>query len=226
MEHNFGRDVKLLRTKRKIGSRELSRLIGKAETYISQLERGQIKTPDYNTAFQIMKNLGQKEDSIEDILYNFYFIKSPLRIEAEAEWDRQAELNAQDPEYQQHLLEMQIEAYEQNRYLDDEEEINRSIDWLADLESELSTKNKEIHDEFTFYIDKKLDVFENVIKNLHTIVLSMRKNKENYDFFTTLFKRDLTELNQESKDAIIKVLKEEYKKSHSYNGGWGEPPSF
>ena len=37
-----------------------------------------------------------------------------------------------------------------------------------------------------------MDVFEKVINNLHTIVMSMSKNKEDYDFFTMLFKRDLT----------------------------------
>ncbi|WP_188048436.1 helix-turn-helix domain-containing protein [Bacillus sp. CH30_1T] len=227
-ESNIGRDVKELRTKKGIGSRELSRLIGKAETYISQLERGLIKTPDYNTAFEIFKHLGHREDQIEDVLLNFYYIKSPLRVEAEEAWEQQEIENAQDPVYQNAKLDREIEAHEQRLQLGEysEEEANRSIDWLLDTETDLNNKVRDIGNELNFFIDKKMDVFEDVINNLHTIVMSMSKNKEDYEFFTKLFKRDLSKFTNDSKNQIVETIKEEYKKSFEANGGWGKPPTF
>jgi transcriptional regulator with XRE-family HTH domain len=210
-ENNLGRDVKALRTKRGIGSRELSRLVGKAETYISQLERGLIKTPDYNTAFEIMKHLGQTEDQIEDFLLNFYLIKSPERIEAEEAWDKQEEENAQDPDYQQNLLESQIERYAQE------------MEWLDNKEKEMHKKNEEIKDALTFFIGRNPDTFFDVIEHFNTMVKSMKKNEEDYQFFTKLFKRDITKFSEEGKKRIIETIAEEYQKSF---GGWGEPPRF
>lgn len=225
-EPNLAQDIKARRSQKGIGSRELSRLVGKAETYISQLERGLIKSPDYQTLFEIWKHLGYKEDKIEDMLYHDYYIMSPERIEADKAWTlRQIELE-DDPEYQQQKLERDIERYEQEQQDYSEEQSDNGIDWLFEIEKELNKKANEIKDEFSLFIDKKLDVFEDVTKNFHSMVISMRKSKENYDFFTNLFKHDLTKLNEESKRRIIETVKEEYEKSHNYNGGWGKPPSF
>jgi transcriptional regulator with XRE-family HTH domain len=217
-DRNIGKDVKALRKKKGIGSRELSRLIGKAETYISQLERGLIKTPDYNTAFNIMKHLGIREDKIEDHLFIGYYIQSPSRIEAEEAWEKQQIENEQDPEYQKAKLERDIERYE-----NDLEWQEREIEWLSSVEAELDKKNNEIKDELSFFIDKKLDKFLDVIRNLHTLVMSMSKNKEDYDLFTNLFKRDITQFSEEGKKRIIETIKGEFEKSAV---SWGEPPPF
>jgi transcriptional regulator with XRE-family HTH domain len=217
-ERNIGKDVKALRTKKGIGSRELSRLVGKAETYISQLERGLIKTPDYNTAFNIMKHLGIREDKIEDHLFIGYYIQSPSRIEAEEAWTKQQIENEQYPEYQEAKLERDIERYEQDMKWHE-----REIEWLVSVEDNLNKKNDQIREELAFFIDKKLDTFSDVIQNLHALAMSMSKNEEDYNLFTNLFKRDLTKFNKESKKRIIETIQEEYKKSA---GGWGEPPPF
>jgi transcriptional regulator with XRE-family HTH domain len=210
----FGDHVKSLRTQKGIGSRELSRNVGKAETYISQLERGLIKEPEYKTAFEIMKNLGYKEEKIENILFEHFYIKSPIRIEAEDAWAKQEEENLQDPDYQQHLLERQIEAHE------------REIEWLASKEEELDKKNSEIYEELSFFIHKNVDTFQTVIDNLHSIVLSISKNYEDYHFFTQLFKRNIAEFSEESKKRILQTIKEEFEVTIKNNGGWGKPPSF
>lgn len=240
--NSFGESVRKLRTNRKIGSRALSRLIGKAETYISQLERGQIKNPDFDAAYQIMKHLGQPEEDIERHLLTIYGIKSPEFIAAwekkmleeanmqqeadEAHFKRMEEL-ANNPDYQETLLQQELEAYEQRMNSDpDEETFQDWVDWVEALEKDLNLKIQNIQEKLTFFTDKNLDTFDNVIKNLHELINSMIKEKENYEFFTLLFKRDLTKLNKESKQNIINVVKQEFEKAHHYNGGWGEPPSF
>ncbi|WP_053361933.1 helix-turn-helix transcriptional regulator [Bacillus sp. FJAT-27251] len=211
---NLGLDIKNLRTKKGIGSRELSRLVGKAETYISQLERGLIKNPDYKTLLEIMKHLGYREGSIDELLYANYHIYSPERLEAEAAWAEQEAVNAQDPDYQEYLLQRQIEQYE------------LQLEWLENEEKELHKKNDQIRNELSFFIDKNLDTFTDVINNLHSAVLSMSKSREDYNFFTNLFKRDISKFSDESKKRIIETIKEEYKYSWDFNGGFGEPPTY
>lgn len=202
---NIGRDIKALRTKRKIGSRELSRLIGKAETYISQLERGLIKKPDFDTAFAIMKNLGWNVENIEDFLSNFYQIYSPKRIadeELQLNWheDRDAKIEEvwikrNDPEFIANMVERDNKNFESQ--------------WMLDLYEVLESRNEEIKKELTFNINKNAQTFENVINNLHSLLTSMREDRENFNFFVGLFEKDLTILNGESKNNILKTVREE-----------------
>lgn len=212
--NNFGRDIKALRTKRKIGSRELSRLIGKAETYISQLERGLIRKNDFNTAFEIMKHLGFTESHIEEFLDNFYHIKSPERIAAESEqvsnrdearaaeieemWIQRQEAIDSNPEYQQNKAEYETKGFES--------------EWMMELVGKLERKNDEIKEELSFNVDKNAQTFEPVINNLHSLLTSMRKNRGNFNFFVGLFENDVTNFNEESKDKILKTVKEEREK--------------
>lgn len=229
-EPNLGTDIKLLRIEKGIGSRELSRLVGKAETYISQLERGKIKNPEYDTLYNIFKQLGYQGD-IEELLYRAYFIESPERMESDEVLRMQEGENQLNPAYQQLMFERDVERELEERKTFKRnhlsiEQLDLQIEWLAELEQKAKEKNEKVKKELSFFIDKKFDTFSHVIDNLHEMVMSMRKNKENYDFFTDLFKHDLTKFNEESKKRIIETIKEEYKKSHNYNGGWGDPPSF
>ncbi|MFJ7931522.1 helix-turn-helix domain-containing protein [Peribacillus sp. NPDC096448] len=215
--NNIGRDIKALRTKRGIGSRELSRLIGKAETYISQLERGLIKKLDYNTAYAIMKHLGFTESGIDEFLDNFYQIKSPARIEAEAEqavnWDevraseieqmwiqRQEDIDT-DPDYQESKFEYEIKGFESQ--------------WMMNLYEKMEEKNEEIKKELSFNMNKNIQTFEPVINNLYSFLTSMREDRGNFEFFVGLFENDLSVLNDESKGKILRAVKEEMDKTQS-----------
>lgn len=222
-EPNLGRDIKIKRTRKGLGSRELSRLVGKAETYISQLERGLIKNPDYSTLYEIYKHLDQKD--IEQFLYNVYNIESP---EAEEARFRGAEEEADYAnDHPDEYLQSQIEEYERQQLLDELNAIRQAdlqLEWLENKEAELKTKNEKIKKELSFFIDKNLDTFTGVINNVYNIVMSMRKSKEDYDFFTNLFKHDISNFSEESKKRVIEAIKEEYKKSHT--GGFGEPPRW
>ncbi|GAB1760288.1 helix-turn-helix domain-containing protein [Priestia sp. TRN 1309] len=208
--NNFGRDIKALRTKRKIGSRELSRLIGKAETYISQLERGLIKKPDYNTAYDIMKHLEFTESSIDDFLYNFHQIKSPKRIECEAQevanWEEKRaaeieELLSQREEENDIVQEYPVNTFGKKRS-------NIESEWMIELIRKLERKNEEIKMELSFNIDKNAQIFEHVIYNLHSLLISMRKDRENFNFFVELLESDLSMLSGESKEKILKTVKQ------------------
>lgn len=211
--NNFGRDIKALRTKRKIGSRKLSRLIGKAETYISQLERGLIKKPDYNTAYDILRHLEFAESNIEDFLYNFYQIKSPKRIESEANevanWEEK-----RAAEIEEFLLKKQkatdgTEGKEdiENKFAYNEEDFES--EWMIELTKNLERKNEEIKMELLFNINNNAKTFEPVIYNLHTFLISMRKDRESFNFFVGLLENDLSILSKESKEKILKIVKEE-----------------
>ncbi|MGE1112973.1 helix-turn-helix domain-containing protein [Priestia megaterium] len=211
--NNFGRDIKALRTKRKIGSRELSRLIGKAETYISQLERGLIKKPDYNTAYDIMKHLEFTESSIDDFLYNFHQIRSPQRIESEAQevanWEEKRAAEIEELLSQREEGNDIVQEYPMNKRKKDS--INIGSEWLTDLIKNLEEKNEEIKMELSFNIENNAQVFENIIDNLHSLLISMRKDRENFNFFIGLLQNDLSKLSKESKYNILKTVKEEMK---------------
>ncbi|KNH20309.1 hypothetical protein ACS78_18165 [Priestia megaterium] len=207
--NNFGRDIKALRTKRKIGSRELSRLIGKAETYISQLERGLIKKPDYNTAYDIMKHLKFTESNIEGFLYNFHQIKSPKRIESEADevanWEEKRAAEIEEFLSQGQEEDNIVQEYPLNKF--EKKKNNIESEWMLELIRNLERKNDEIKVELSFNIDKNAQIFEHVIYNLHSLLISMRKDRENFNFFVELFENDLSTLSKESKEEILKTVK-------------------
>ncbi|PEI50592.1 helix-turn-helix domain-containing protein [Priestia aryabhattai] len=212
--NNFGRDIKALRTKRKIGSRELSRLIGKAETYISQLERGLIKKPDYNIAYDIMKHLKFTESNIEGFLYNFHQIKSPKRIESEADevanWEEKRAAEIEEFLSQGQEEDNIVQEYPLNKF--EKKKNNIESEWMLELIRNLERKNDEIKVELSFNIDKNAQIFEHVIYNLHSLLISMRKDRENFNFFVELFENDLSTLSKESKEEILKTVKHVRKK--------------
>ena len=117
-ENKLGSVVKYYRKKKKINSQELSKSLGKSGAYISQIENGHNKNPDYNTLLELFRKLGIAEENLEMYLEALGF-KSPEKIAAEkaAEeaWiEREIEL-MNDPEYQKHLLE-QAEAIRIDSY--------------------------------------------------------------------------------------------------------------
>ncbi|WP_158289578.1 helix-turn-helix domain-containing protein [Paenibacillus flagellatus] len=94
----FGKEIKKLRKKVGIASKELSQQVGKAVTYVSQLERGLIKKPDYKTSYQLLKRLEIEETKIDGLL-DYFGIKSPEREQAEGDWAaEQAEFYWLEPE--------------------------------------------------------------------------------------------------------------------------------
>jgi transcriptional regulator with XRE-family HTH domain len=77
----FGDYIKQLRATKGMGSRELSRSVNKAETYISQLERGLIKKPDFETAKQILEELGLTSHRVGEIISAYEIQENAISIE-------------------------------------------------------------------------------------------------------------------------------------------------
>ncbi|MGK4040905.1 helix-turn-helix transcriptional regulator [Heyndrickxia oleronia] len=73
---DFGKYIKALRKVRRMNSTKLSKLIGKSSAYISHLENGRYKNPDYETACRILKLLGVSEEEIEPQLRKFHLYTS------------------------------------------------------------------------------------------------------------------------------------------------------
>lgn len=80
----FGKELKKIRTNAGISSKVLSSKVGKAVTYVSQLENGKIKSPDFETCFKLLEELGVEHGKIEGIL-DYFGIISPQREKADLE---------------------------------------------------------------------------------------------------------------------------------------------
>lgn len=78
----FGQTLKDLRKKSGISSKVLSTKVGKAVTYVSQLERELIKNPSYETCLEILNEIGLSNDEALKIL-SYYGIQSKEEKEAE-----------------------------------------------------------------------------------------------------------------------------------------------
>ncbi|WP_338779135.1 helix-turn-helix transcriptional regulator [Metabacillus sp. FJAT-52054] len=83
-ETSFGQELKKLRKHVGIPSKELSQKVGKAVTYVSQLERELIKNPSFDTCLQILLELGLNKENAERML-NYYGIHSKEEKQAELE---------------------------------------------------------------------------------------------------------------------------------------------
>lgn len=70
-EKEFGDLIKALRLKAGMGSRELSSLVNKGSSYISQIENKRNKNPEYRIAHTLLKILGVNENEIEEILKQY-----------------------------------------------------------------------------------------------------------------------------------------------------------
>lgn len=71
LESNFGEYLKSLRIDAKMGSRELSQLINKGTSYVSQIENGRNKNPDYVISYTLLSILGVDTNEIEGILSSY-----------------------------------------------------------------------------------------------------------------------------------------------------------
>ncbi|WP_025149199.1 hypothetical protein [Bacillus sp. H1a] len=167
-----------------------------------------------------MKHLGWEEKNIEDFLYNFYQIKSPERIETEAEevadWEERRAL-----EIEEMWIQSQEEKFSENATYQGDQftHIEKTFEskWMRDLLEQLERKNQEIKEELSFNIDKNAPIFEPVINNILSLVTSMRDDRSNFNFFISLFGGDLTILSEESKDKILKTMTEEINKNKQNN---------
>jgi transcriptional regulator with XRE-family HTH domain len=75
----FGHYVQSLRIEKNIGSRELSKMLGKSSAYISQLEQGRNKNPDYDAAKLTLSYLGLSEQDVLLTLQKYNIIDQKVK---------------------------------------------------------------------------------------------------------------------------------------------------
>jgi len=75
----FGEKLKEIRKKEGVSSKVLSKKVDKAVTYVSQLERGLIKKPDYSTCKKILLELGFSIKDANNLLYSFNILSPEQR---------------------------------------------------------------------------------------------------------------------------------------------------
>ncbi|WP_227938414.1 helix-turn-helix domain-containing protein [Alkalihalobacillus deserti] len=85
----FGLYIKKLRNEKNISSRDLSSDVGKAITYVSQLERGLIKKPDFNTSYHLLLKLGVDKIEIKKQLEEYGILSEEREREKMKEYTQQ-----------------------------------------------------------------------------------------------------------------------------------------
>ena len=177
----FGQTLKHLREKAKIASKNLSAQVGKATTYVSQLERGLIKNPDYDTCYKLLELVGVEPDSIEQVLINHGFINElNISIEDIEKMTRSEPLRSDSPQ----KAGKNTRIYD-GKYRDTKE------------------KNDNIYSIFCALVDTDITRASIVINNVYKLT----REENNLDFLCALLSLNYAQLPPESKDEILARLR-------------------
>lgn len=149
----FGQYLKQVRKKSGISTRELSKKVEKGESYVSQIERGLIKNPDYNTAYKLLKLLDVDEKVTESML-NYFGIKSHEQEQAEIEWILQEAEKIESFDWYDNEK-TRVKSLNKNLYSSLELLIDRNLDTAEKIISNIEklTWNKECFN-FLFHLHK------------------------------------------------------------------------
>ena len=185
---NFGKELKIQRNKVGISSKVLSNKVGKAVTYVSQLERGLIKNPDYDTCRKILAELGINDYEAGNML-DFFSIKSPEQEKAELEWS----IKKAEEEQAKH------EAGYYSRRL---QKISNKNDRLLQL-FEKRFNNFVMHDQ-----TRAEGVLDNLIKLL--------EDEETFDFFfCSVFENNYMTLSEQERSKVLSLVNDYVMEKHN-----------
>ncbi|WP_227938419.1 helix-turn-helix domain-containing protein [Alkalihalobacillus deserti] len=184
----FGKHLKALRIKKGVGSAELSEMVNKATTYVSQLERGKIKKPDYMTSYKLLEKVGYDPDSINLILKKFN-IFSPEeqvnRIEKDLQQINQEEMELYFPFQKPHNNQGKI-----------------FISWYESEKSYLKEIRENINIILNEFVEYDLSKAQLVLINVHRLM----RSKENFNIFCDIFKHDISSFNSDKTNALLSLL--------------------
>lgn len=188
---SFGNELKKIRKSVGISSKVLSQRVNKAVTYVSQLERGLIKKPDFYTCLQLLIELGFTEIEAKKTL-NFFDIKSPEQEKAELNWIiKQAELSS------------------------DEEEMKIKTGYYIDKIEKVSSKNEEViarlKENLDLFVKHDLSRAEMVLSNL----ISIFENEERFDFFCSVFENDFSNLSSSERNNVVSKISSYVRKANT-----------
>ncbi|WP_439874704.1 helix-turn-helix domain-containing protein [Bacillus mycoides] len=188
---SFGNELKKIRKSAGMSSKVLSQKVNKAVTYVSQLERGLIKKPDFDTCKKILLELGF--DEIEAIKTLSYFdIKSPEQEKAELDWTiKQAE-----------------KAYE-------EEESRYKTGFYTKKIEKISSGNElvltQLRKNLDAFVTHDLSRAEKVVSNLNSIF----KDEEKFDFFCSVFENDFSNLSSLERNRVLSMITNYVRKTNT-----------
>ncbi|MDA2662452.1 hypothetical protein BKK39_25985 [Bacillus cereus] len=188
---SFGNELKKIRKSAGMSSKILSQKVNKAVTYVSQLERGLIKKPDFDTCKKILLELGF--DEIEAIkTLNYFDIKSPEQEKAELDWTiKQAE-----------------KAYE-------EEESRYKTGFYTKKIEKISSGNElvltQLRKNLDAFVTHDLSRAEKVVSNLNSIF----KDEEKFDFFCSVFENDFSNLSSLERNRVLSMITNYVRKTNT-----------
>lgn len=190
---SFGSELKKIRKSVGVSSKILSQRVNKAVTYVSQLERGLIKKPDFSTCLQLLVELGYSESEARKTL-NFFDIRSPEQEKAELEWIiKQAEIS------------------------DDEEETKIKTGYYINKIERVSEKNEEViaklKSNLDLFVKHDLTRAEKVLSNL----VSIFQNEESFDFFCSVFENDISKLSPAEREILVSMITNYVRKTNTAN---------
>jgi len=183
----FGQVLKRFRQNKGISSRQLSQIVGKADAYVSQIERGLIKHPDAHIAYELLKAVGCHKEQIEKILTDLKIADEKVFI------DQKVFKEKIDPFY------MEYNAI----YVKENGKINTFF-----YDKEVIQMYEEIHNTMVEFIMKDHSKAKVVVKNIHSLVT---KDKDHFDFYCAMHQNDYSKLPNQFKEQILHEVNEIYK---------------
>ncbi|MGG3623841.1 helix-turn-helix transcriptional regulator [Bacillus gobiensis] len=222
---SIGEFIKLHRKARRINSIELSKSIGKSDAYISHIENGRNKKPDYATLFEIFKKIGIDEKKIEDYLEHF-FIFSPER---EAHDMEMAIARASEPPTDEEIA---FWEEQERQFLLDEEAQYEKFQKKSNSNSQNGNYLVEdIIKEDIISINSVLDSITehdlsnafDLIKGISNSFDEMSTNITLYKFLIKFFSERLSSLDNEGMIKVLNVLYEELNRIDREKTAFGKP---
>lgn len=126
---DFGQLVKHKRKAKGLSTRELSRQVGMSSAYISQLERGLVKRPDYDVAKRIADVLGIEESVLDYFGFVPDEVERQMQIDIERKLEHRRELEAAYvANLSEQLRSMDLESLETTSFM-----INQQMDLAQKL---------------------------------------------------------------------------------------------
>jgi transcriptional regulator with XRE-family HTH domain len=193
-ELSFGHFLRKAREEVGISSRKLSGMVNKTPTYVSQIERGEIKKPDVQITTKIFEALGFENEKISSLLSSFKIDENHVKKKNQ-------------------VIKYDNESF--NKKLNDIyilDSVREKQHWFNDREIE--TLNDTNHEVLSFFIKRDYSKAQTVINNLH---LLLNSEKEDFNFFCELFENNFQRLSSNTKKEVLTTIKEIVEKSKGEN---------
>lgn len=171
--------LKNYRKQKEVNARDLSRELGKGDSYISQIESGRIKSINETGARQLLNVLGTDQEDIDKIIY-FYFYREPSHYNNEfmykhshTQLKSKSDLSVSDSSSNQWPYLTKYENPEE--YLKKEKEIMKKLELVNFvirrlINDDIATSEKLVTDLCLQAINTSLPVIQREQKELNNVI--------------------------------------------------------